>query len=156
MNKTLKLLAIALLFILINQASYAKLHIPVPYGTEEKVIKILDFPDTEMFQTEDSSYFDLGSKYTKSHIVWLSYSNTEPILVGIVEGKDGENLYLDLSPEILAEIEKALKIELPTEGSISFFDKFIGKGILGILILIILYGLYLKYIKKEDEETTKQ
>ncbi len=157
MKKKLKLSTIVLLFVLTGQAVYAKARIPIPYGTEEKIIKVLDFPDTEMFQLEDGSYFDLGSMYTKSHIVWLSYSNTEPVLVGLVEGKNGmEDSYLELTPEMLTEIEKTTGIELPKEGSVSFFDKFVGKFILGILVLSVLYGLYLKYIKKEEKETAAQ
>jgi hypothetical protein len=42
-------------------------------------------------------------------------------------------------------------VEIPTEGSVSFFDKIVGKILLGILVLIILYGLYSKYIKKEED-----
>ncbi len=144
----LKLSIFTVFVFFLSQTSFAKLRIPIPYGSEEKIIKIQDFPDTELFQLEDGTYFDLGSKYIKSHFLWLSYSNTEPILVGYIDGQDS---YLELTPEILAEISKVPDITLPEEGSISFFDKIIGKLLLGILAIAVLFGLYSKYIKKETD-----
>lgn len=152
MNKKLRSALIVVLFVLVSQASFAKLRIPIPYGTEDKIIKVMDFPDTEMFQLEDGSYFDLGSKYTKSHIVWLSYSNTEPVLVGFVEGVGNlEPSYLDLTPEMLVRLGNIPDITIPEKASISFFDKIVGKFLLGLLLIGILYGLYLQYIKKEEK-----
>jgi hypothetical protein len=143
-----KLPVFLVLFVFYSQISMAKARIPIPYGTEEKIIKLVELPDTEDFQLEDGTYFDIGSRYVKSHILWLSYSNTEPVIVGYAN--DGES-YLDITPEQLTEIAKMANVEIPTEGSVSFFDKIVGKILLGILVLIILYGLYSKYIKKEED-----
>ncbi len=147
----MKSFVVTLVLFLNVYAVYGKARIPIPYGTEEKIIKIVDLPDTEDFKLEDGSYFDIGSMYTKSHLLWLSYSNSDPKIVGFVEGAD---MYLDLNAEQLAEIEKISGKTIPKTGSISFFDKFLGKGILGLLVLLVIYGIYSSFFGKEEEEET--
>jgi len=145
---TSKLSLLLLLFAFYCQTNFAKARIPIPYGEEEKIIKLVDLPDTDDFKLDDGSYFDIGSMYTKSHLLYLSYSNTEPILVGYVN--EGES-YVDLTAEQLAEIGKIANVEIPTEVSVSFFDKILGKLILGILGLIIIYGIYSSYFSKNKD-----
>ncbi len=151
---TIKITTVVLAMLNYVSVEAARVRIPVPYGTEEKIIKVLDLPDTEYFKLKDGSYFDIGSKYTKSHLVWLSYSNTEPQIVGYVANGD---TYLELSAEQLLEIEENANVSIPKTGSISFFDKYVGKGVFGLLGLLILYGIYNSIFNKdEDEEEEKQ
>lgn len=123
--------------------------IPIPYGESEELVLVEDLPDTEAFQLEDGTYYDLGKKYTISHIVWLAYSNTEPVYVGYAE--DGE-AYLDLTPEDLELIVQEAGITLPEELKASFFHRIGGKIVLGIIGLFIIYSIYSNYFGKDDEE----
>ncbi len=146
--KILSLLAISL-FGMNNIIGRAK--IPIPYGEKEKIVKIVDLPDTEEFQLEDGRFFDIGIKYTISHIVWLPYSNTEPIVTGYVD----DETFVELTEEEIKQIASFAKVEIPNDASASFFDRIGGKIILGILLLIVVYGIYSSYFgKKEDEKNT--
>ncbi|WP_157578101.1 hypothetical protein [Tenacibaculum ovolyticum] len=146
----MKITTLLLICSLSSLSVFSKARIPVPYGTEEKIIKIQDLPDTEDFKLKDGRYFDIGSKYTKSHLLWLSYSNTEPEIVGFIKGD--ESTFLKLSAEDLKRIEEITGVQIPKKGEVSFFDKFIGKGLLGVLALFVLYGLYDRFFGKDDEE----
>ena len=147
MKITISLLTLAAA--LFTQLSFAKVGIPIPYGSEEKTIQMIELPDTEDFKYDDGRYFDIGSFYTKDHIVWLAYNTNEPEIVGYFEGSDD---YLEISSEQLEEICKLANIEVPTEGEISFMDKIGGKVILGILVLIIAYGIFKNATGKEEDE----
>ncbi len=125
-----------------------KLKIPIPYGTEEKIIKVLDLPDDEMFKTSDGKYFDIGAKYTKSHIVWLSYKNTKPEIVGYVE--DGDE-YVPLTEEELKEIEEVAGVDIPDDVKATFFDRIGSKIVFGIIGLLIIWGIIPKKSKKDPE-----
>ncbi|ADV49299.1 hypothetical protein I2486_10055 [Cellulophaga sp. E16_2] len=140
------LFTVGLLFLGIN-AAIARVGIPIPYGDEDKIIKILDLPDTEEFQLEDGTYFDIGKMYTISHIVWLPYSNTEVVITGYVD----DDTYVELTPEQLIEIAALAKVEIPETASASFFDRIGGKIVLGLLALVVLYGIYASYFKKDTE-----
>lgn len=135
---------------ILSQSISLKARIPIPYGEAEKIIKIVDLPDTEDFQLEDGTYFDIGSMYTINHVLWLAYSNTEPEIVGYIEGKDDE--YLELTPEQLEQIAALANVEIPAEGEVSFFHKIVGKVVLGLIGAFILYTLYNSYFGKDDEE----
>jgi len=141
---------ITLLFIFLCSTSAVMARgIPIPYGESEELVLVEELPDTETFLLEDGTYFDLGQKYTISHIVWLAYSNTEPEYVGYAN--DGES-YLDLSPEDLQAIVQEAGITLPDELKPTFFHRIGGKIVLGIIGLFILYGIYSNYFGKDDEE----
>ncbi|CAA0145350.1 hypothetical protein [Tenacibaculum maritimum] len=139
------------LFLVLSLSSlsvFSKIRIPIPYGTEEKIIKIHDLPDVADFRLKDGRYFDLGSKYSKNHILWLPYSNTTPEIVGFIQGD--ENTFLELSAEDLIKIEKIAGVTIPKKGKVSFFDKFVGKGLLGLLGLLVLFGIYDRFFGKEE------
>lgn len=141
---------IVLSMTILSQFIFTRARIPIPYGESDEIIKMVDLPDTDMFQLDDGTYFDIGSKYTISHIVWLAYSNTEPEIVGFIDGREDE--YLELSAEQLKEIGTLAEVEIPAEGEVSFFHKIGGKIVLGLLGAVILYGIYSSYFGKEDEE----
>ncbi|MDO6489996.1 MULTISPECIES: hypothetical protein [unclassified Cellulophaga] len=143
--KVLSLLAISI-FGISNIVGRAR--IPIPYGEEQKIVKIVDLPDTEDFQLDDGTYFDIGKMYTISHIVWLPYSNTEPIITGYVD----DDTYVELSAENLKEIAEIAKVEIPETASASFFDRLGGKIILGLIGIVVLYGIYSSYFGKDEDE----
>lgn len=141
---------ITLLFIFLYSTSAVMARgIPIPYGESEELVLVEELPDTEAFLLDDGTYFDLGQKYTISHIVWLAYSNTEPEYVGYAN--DGES-YLDLTQEELLAIVQEAGITLPDELKPTFFHRIGGKIVLGIIGLFILYGIYSNYFGKDDEE----
>ena len=141
---------ITLLFIFLYSTSAVMARgIPIPYGESEELVLVEELPDTEAFLLEDGTYFDLGQKYTISHIVWLAYSNTEPEYVGYAN--DGES-YLDLTQEELLAIVQEAGITLPDELKPTFFHRIGGKIILGIIGLFILYSIYSNYFGKDEEE----
>lgn len=135
--------------VLFSQLSFAKAKIPIPYGTADKIIKMVDLPDQAEFQLEDGRYFDIGSYYTFDHIVWLAYSNSEPQIVGYVEDSDE---YLVFTPEELKQIAEIANVEIPEEAEVSFMHKIGGKIILGIIGLFAIYGIYSSYFSKDEEE----
>ena len=96
--------------VFLSQIVFARARIPIPYGESEEIIKIVDLPDNENFQLDDGTYFDIGSKYTISHILWLAYSNTEPEIVGYVDGD--EETYIEFTPEELKQIAEMAEIEI--------------------------------------------
>lgn len=141
---------LTLLFIFLCSTSAVMARgIPIPYGESEELVLVEELPDTEAFLLEDGTYFDLGQKYTISHIVWLAYSNTEPEYVGYAN--DGES-YLDLSQEQLLNIVQESGITLPDELKPTFFHRIGGKIVLGIIGLFILYSIYSNYFGKDDED----
>lgn len=134
---------------LFSQLSFAKARIPIPYGTADKIIKMVDLPDQEEFQLEDGRYFDIGSYYTINHIVWLAYSSSDPQIVGYVEDSDE---YLVFTPEELKQIAEIANVEIPAEAEVSFMHRVGGKIILGIIGLFVIYGIYSSYFSKDEEE----
>ncbi|MFS4447414.1 hypothetical protein [Maribacter sp. 2307UL18-2] len=134
---------------LFSQLSFAKARIPIPYGTADKIIKMVDLPDQEEFQLEDGRYFDIGSYYTINHIVWLAYSSSEPQIVGYVEDSDE---YLVFTPEELKQIAEIANVEIPAEAEVSFMHSVGGKIILGIIGLFVIHGIYSSYFSKDQEE----
>ncbi len=146
----MKLSKLIFLFIFITSTTAVMARgIPIPYGESEELVLVEELPDTEFFMLDDGTFFDLGQKYTISHIVWLAYSNTEPEYVGYAE--DGES-YLDLSEEELQAIVQEAGITLPDELKPTFFHRIGGKIVLGIIALFIIYSIYSNYFGKDDEE----
>lgn len=140
--KALSLLAITLTGLL---SSIGKARIPIPYGEKQKIVKIVDLPDTEDFQLDDGTYFDIGKMYTISHIVWLPYSSTDAVLTGYVD----DETYVELTPEQIKEIAAHAKVEIPENVSPTFFDRIGGKIVLG---LIVAGAVYFFFIRKSDDD----
>lgn len=132
---------------LFSQMIFAKVHFPVPFGSQEKIIKMRDLPDRPEFQLEDGTYFDIGSMYTIRHIFWLAYSNSESKLVGYVNSQDK---YIEFTQEELQNIAAQAKIRLPERAKISFFDKYISKSLLVIILITSCYYGYQYYIKRRE------
>jgi len=140
--KALSLLAITLTGLL---SSIGKARIPIPYGEKQKIVKIVDLPDTEDFQLDDGTYFDIGKMYTISHIVWLPYSSTDAVLTGYVD----DETYVELTPEQIKEIAAHAKVEIPESVSPTFFDRIGGKILIG---LIVAGAVYFFFIRKSDDD----
>lgn len=134
--------------VLFSQVSFAK-GIPIPYGTKDKIIKMVDLPDQEEFQLEDGRYFDIGSYYTIKHIVFLAYSSSDAQIVGYIEDSDE---YLEFTPEELKEIAALANVEIPAEAEVSFMDKIGGKVLLGIIALAAAYGIFTSYFSKDEDD----
>jgi len=138
---------------LFSQLSFAKARIPIPYGTKDKIIKMVDLPDQEEFQLEDGRYFDIGSYYTIDHVIWLAYSHNEPQIVGYIDDSDE---YLIFTPEELKEIGAIANVEIPAEAEVTFMDKIGGKVLLGIVALLAAYGIFSSYFSKDEDEDSDE
>lgn len=144
---TLKALSFMALTLAGLLQSIGKARIPIPYGEKQKIIKVVDLPDTQDFQLEDGTYFDVGKMYTISHIVWLPYSNTKAVLTGYVD----DETYVDLTPEQVKEIAAHAKVEIPQEVTASFFDRIGGKIVLGLLVVGTVYFFFTKKPSDDDK-----
>ncbi len=140
MKQFKKLLVFALAFFIYTQ-TYARRARVIVYGEEQKIEHVVDLPNTEDFKTTGGDYFDIGSMYTKNHILWVSLYNTDPVLVGYVRGKDE---YIELSAENIQEIEKKTNIKIP-EADTSFFDKYISKLVVACIIATIILSTLTYY-----------
>ena len=130
---------------LCTQLSFGKVKIPIPFGATQKIIHVMDLPDQKAFQMEDGRYFDVGSHYEIHHVLWMSFSYSEPQLIGYLGTSDE---YVVLTPKMLQAINKAVDVDTTVVAEVLFRDKIGGKIGLSILALFGLYGIYLSYFSK--------
>lgn len=134
MKSAQKLLITVLL--LSNAFVHANFDIPLPFGTHERIIKVRDLPDTPQYQLKDGTYYDIGSMYEIKHIFGLSYSNSKSEYVGYIGSQDK---YVHITPKELNMIIASTRTLIPEQAKITFFDKYVSKPLL--LILLIGTGL---------------
>lgn len=104
------------------------------FGSNEKVIKIHDLPNTEDYTSSDGKLFDFGYKYTLFNIVFLPvFEQGEGQIVGYI---DDEN-YVLLSDDDIKDLAKNNNIDnLQRLVNIPFWDVWGGKITLGFVIFI--------------------
>ncbi|MDB4292827.1 hypothetical protein N9954_05415 [Maribacter sp.] len=133
---------------LFTQLSFGSGKIPIPLGAKQKIIHIMDLPNQKAFQMEDGRYFDVGSHYEIHHMLWLAFSHSEPQLIGYLGNSDE---YVVLTPNMLKAIKKTFDNSIEVRAEVSFMDKFGGKVILGIILLLAMYRIYTHYFSKTVE-----
>jgi len=111
--------------------------ISLPFGSTDKIIKIRELPDVTTFQLKDGDYYDLGSMYTVKRFLWLGYSYETPNYVGYLNSQER---YVPLSAEDLNKIAGVARIQLPQNAQLSFFDKYLTRPFL--VVLLSLFGYY--------------
>jgi hypothetical protein len=133
--------AIFLLLLMPLQAYAA----PVLFGSNEKIIKVMDFPDIEQLETPDGKYVDAGVKYQQFSLFYLPLWNSDPEWVGY---KD-EKTYYEFSKEDLDEYAGLFNLSLPDKPELPVWDAYGGKAVIGLLLL--LYLMYLLYSRKSED-----
>lgn len=140
------LLFTALIFLFHIQTNARSPKITLPFGTKEKIIKVRELPNTSAFQIKDGTYYDIGSLYSKKQFLWLGYSFGEPKYVGYLNSQEK---YVPLTTEDLNLVAALAKIKLKPNPEISFFDKYISRPLLSILLCFICYASYSYYQGKK-------
>lgn len=147
MKKILLLLGFIALFnsIFINRMYAARISV----GPQDKLIKILDLPNTEDYTSTDGQLFDFGYKYTLFEIVFLPlFEKGEGQIVGYI---DDDN-YVVLSDSDIQDIVKRNKIgNLAGMVKIPFWDLWGGK----IVAITIVFLLILWIIRSRDKDIAK-
>ena len=141
-------LIISILAMFFHFQTYSNaLQISLPFGSKEKIIKVRELPNTSEFQLKDGTYYDIGSLYTKKRFLWLGYSYGEPEYVGYLNSQEK---YLPLTTKDLNTIAAQARIQLPLNPEISFFDSYLSRPLLTILVCILGYFGY-RYFQKRRE-----
>ena len=154
MKSAVKFLLVIL--VLSSQSIHAKFSIPLPFGSHERIVKVRDLPDTPQFQLKDGTYYDIGSMYEIKHIFGLSYSNSDAEYIGYIGSQDR---YVVISPKELNTIVASTRTSIPEKAKIIFFDRFVSKPLLLLILLGIGFlcrKLFLRYrlqqaLNEEDE-----
>lgn len=118
---------------------YAKTEVPIFFSFGgEKIIKVLEFPDTEDFYNpHENRYVDAGIRYKQVTIFFLPIWNYDIEWCGYI---DSDDTYIPLTYSELSEITDEVHLTLPynPEESISDWNRFGGK-----IVLFVIFGLYL-------------
>ncbi|TMM57181.1 hypothetical protein FEE95_11870 [Maribacter algarum] len=149
----ISLIAFILAFIFNSQFFASKIGLPIPFGTEEKIIKIRELPDNFEFRIRDGSNYDIGSLYTVKRFLWLGYSYGEPKFVGYL---NSQKKYAPFTSKELEQIAVRANIQLPEKAEISFFDLYISRLLLFVILsLSSLYG-YKFYVRRRKVLTERE
>jgi hypothetical protein len=119
------------------------------YSNGEKVEVTKTLPDSISI---DDKHVNLGVMYEQFSIFWVpmwNYGETKYVFLN-----EEENLYYDAEEEYLRYLRDELKINVPQEPSIGFWNKIGGKMIWAVVLALIIYGSLpsRKREKKDDGE----
>ncbi|BDS09790.1 hypothetical protein [Aureispira anguillae] len=152
-NKFLKISILIFVLSLFNyQTAAARKSAFFSFGGET-IIKVQDFPDTELFQMENGSYVDAGCIYKQVSIFFIPVWNYDIRWCGYT-GEDGN--YVILSKEELDAIAQEASITLPATPTLSFWHSIGGK-----LLFVVVIGAFIAYSvffaeEEEEEEEPKE
>lgn len=119
---------------------------PAPFGKSQKIIKIRELPDQPAFQIKDGTYYDIGCIYEVKRFLWLGYSFGDTEYVGYI---DSQEKYVPLTAQELKNSTAKAKIKLTEKAKISFFDFYISRVLLLMVIVFIVFFSYTFYIQKK-------
>ena len=100
----------------------------------ETVLKISDFPDTQAFQTPEGDFVDAGAIYKQITIFFLPLWNYDVHWTGYINSET----YIELSRADLEELAHLAQISLPQDLVLPFWDRYGGKLVLSLLLLVVL------------------
>ena len=146
MHQKVAVIAIFAIFISVINALAGGFTIIWSYGGE-KIIKVMDLPDTSDFMSLEKEYIDVGVKYKQLRIMFLPVWNYDVQWCGYI-GRDDQ--YLDLSRTELETLANAASLHLPSRFRIPLWDALGGKLIFSVLLALILIGFG---EQSKDEET---
>ena len=101
----------------------------------EKIIKVMDLPNTETFKNEEGAYVDVGCIYKQISIVWIPLWNYDVRWCGYIG--EGPN-YLIMEEKNLSQLASQASLELPDGPSLPLWDSVGGK-----LLLVIAGVVYI-------------
>ena len=143
MKTSLFAFVIALVF---NSYFFAsKIGIPAPFGTQEKIIKLRELPDNFEFRIRDGSNYDIGALYTIKRFLWLGYSFGKPKYVGYLNSQEK---YAPFTSDEIKEITVRANIQLPKEPEISFFDRYVSRLLLLVILGLTSYASHKYYLHR--------
>ncbi len=122
--------------------------IPIPIGTEQKLKVVYDLPDTEDYQDESGTNFDLARFHEEFNVLWFIplWVTEDPKLVLMKQGVDDE--YWDLDEEMIDNIVKENNLDKDELLSLGFWTRYGGKGIGLLFIIFAIWGM----IPDNDDE----
>lgn len=115
----------------------------------ERIVKVMDFPNTPDFHRPDGTYLDVGIKYKQIKILSIPLWNYDKRFCGYVGQSDQ---YIDLSQDELNQYAEYAKLELPQHPQIPLWDAVGGK----LVLVVLLGGLILWNIRSEKKEEKEQ
>lgn len=127
----------ALLLILLSTFSVSAHAV---YGYNEKIIQVVDWPDTPMLQLPSGQYLDVGYCYKQAHVLYIPLWNYEERYCGYI-GTDEQ--YLEISKTDLLEIANEFDLDTSwdnDQAKIPLMDRIGGK--VSLVVLIVMFVLY--------------
>lgn len=135
MKSIFRLLAITFLFLVFTSPAQAD-GIPLLFGWGgEKIIKIMDFPDTPEFQRVEGHYIDAGVVYKQIDIFYIPIWNYDIRWCGYIGSDDN---YLEIDYETLSAFAEAANLTLPRKPPLPLKDSVGGKLLLGFILLAFI------------------
>lgn len=123
--------------------------IPIFYSTgSEKIAKVADFPQTELFTDATGAHFDAGIMYKQVSLMFVPLWNYDVQWCGMVD----EDTYVQITKEQLDEIAKTAGITLPESGKVPMWDAFGGKAIVAVLLAGLAFFLLSGNKDDKDDE----
>lgn len=138
--------------LLIPVAIYFALSLPIfsapifySFGGE-KVIKVMDFPDTANFNSQEG-HFDLGYRYKQIKVFFIPVWNYSGVWCGYLNKED---IYLQVEEPELRKLSQAANLKFPDSASIPIWDAWGGKIIILLLIAVYLFWKYNPIFNKSE------
>ena len=150
--KCLLFVLVILNFSLFAQAKQPSSGIPVFYSYGgEKIIKVMDLPDTSDFQGTSGEFIDIGYIYKQVTVFFIPVANYDKRWCGYIGSKTN---YLRLDREELSRLAERANLQFPQKPFL--WDSILGDIFVIITILFIYYrqNIYRKPTKEQSEKKT--
>ncbi|WP_299781207.1 hypothetical protein [uncultured Formosa sp.] len=137
--KTIKKVILFSFLIFGITSSYAK--VKIPFGKKEVITIVSELPDNDMYKTAENSneYLDLATIHEEFNVAWILplWITQDPRLVLYNEKTE---TYYDVSNEEMTAILKDNNITKEDVLKVPFYNKYGGKAILLLLIILIIWS----------------
>lgn len=135
LNIVMLILASTLLYV---NTVFARIKVPI--GEIEVLTKVSDLPDTKDFLIEEGHYLDLASLHTEFNIAYILplWIIKEPRLVGYDQIDD---TYFEIEDVLIKDILIEQKLDKASLLSLPFYNKYGGKMIAGLIIILLIFGM---------------
>lgn len=113
----------------------------------EKIVSVVDFPDTDFYKSQGGSFIDAGIRFKQITVFFIPVWNYDVVWCGYI-GKNDQ--YIDLTYDYLKEVAGKSHLTLPNEpeSAISFWDKYGGKVV--VILLFIVYAMFTSSSAKKE------
>ena len=103
----------------------------------EKIVKIMELPDTDTFKTSEGDYFDVGAVYKRFRIFWITIWNYNIRWCGYI--RDGSR-YIPFTYDELKQYTDAASLPLEDNIQLPFWDAWGGKLLIVVAIALAIGG----------------